>query len=218
MIEFWIINHIAGAGGRVQAICVYEQGVGQRVHVYILVLKRGNCMEPGLIHIYCGDGKGKTTAATGLAIRAAGCGKKVLFIRFLKNEHSGELRILEQIPEITMLHPDRTYGFMSTLSSEEKEALLNTCHNLWNTAVETARREGYDMLVADEFMAAYQYGLIPAEQAISFLEHKPEKLEVVLTGRNPDAALLRLADYVSEICKKKHPFDRGVRAREGIEY
>lgn len=183
-----------------------------------LFFRKGNRMEPGMIHIYCGDGKGKTTAATGLAIRAAGCGKKVLFIRFLKNEHSGELRILEQIPEITLLHPDRTYGFMSTLSVEEREALLKTYRELWNTAVEKVRRENYDMLVADEFMAAYQYGLIPVEQALLFLEHKPQNLEVVLTGRDPDAALLRLADYVSEICKKKHPFDRGIRAREGIEY
>lgn len=175
-------------------------------------------MEQGLIHIYCGDGKGKTTAATGLAVRAAGCGKKVLFVRFLKNEHSGELRILEQIPEITLLRPNRTYGFVSTLSSEEREALLHTYRALWRESVDLLRREDYDMFVADEFMAAYRYGLIPAEQAMLFLEHKPEKLEVVLTGRDPDAALLQLADYVSEVCKQKHPFDRGISAREGIEY
>ena len=76
----------------------------------------------------------------------------------------------------------------------------------------------YDVLVIDEFMAAYRYDLIPKEEAIEFLKKKPKELEIVLTGRNPDEKLIELADYVSEIKKVKHPFDQGIYARKGIEY
>ena len=89
---------------------------------------------------------------------------------------------------------------------------------LWNKIRKKTLSGGYDMLVIDEFMAAYNYGLIPHEEALQFLKEKPEALEIVLTGRNPEEALVELADYVSEIRKVKHPFDRGITAREGIEY
>lgn len=175
-------------------------------------------MKQGLIHIYCGDGKGKTSAAAGLAVRAAGCGKKVLFTRFLKNENSGELKILDAVPEIRVIHLDRSYGFFNTLSDREKEEVRQMYGQLWEDIKKLASGSEYDILVMDEFMAAYRYGLIPREEALEFLKGKPESLEVVLTGRDPDENLVELADYVSEIHKIKHPFDRGIRAREGIEY
>ena len=175
-------------------------------------------MEKGLIHIYCGDGKGKTSAATGLAVRAAGCGKQVLFARFLKNEESGELEILDRIPEIHVIHLERSYGFYRTLTEEEQAEVRQTYEALWHDIVRRAETDVYDVLVMDEFMAAYNYGLIGHDAAFAFLREKPERLEVVLTGRDPDEALVELADYVSEIRKVKHPFDRGIRARRGIEY
>ena len=175
-------------------------------------------MTQGLIHIYCGDGKGKTSAAVGLAVRAAGCGVKVLFTRFLKDEDSGELRILDEIPGIEVIHLERSYGFYSTLSEYEKEEAGQLYGGLWLNILEKTGTGDYGVLVMDEFMAAYNYGLIEPEAAISFLREKPKDLEVVLTGRNPDDRLVELADYVSEICKVKHPFDRGIRARRGIEY
>ena len=175
-------------------------------------------MNQGLIHIYCGDGKGKTSAATGLAIRAAGTGMKVLFARFLKNEHSGELKVLDAVPEIEVMHLEKSYGFFSTLSDREKEEVRAMYLGLWDKIMKKTLSGGYDMLVIDEFMAAYNYGLIPHEEALQFLKEKPEVLEIVLTGRNPEEALVELADYVSEIRKVKHPFDRGITAREGIEY
>ncbi|HAX51713.1 cob(I)yrinic acid a,c-diamide adenosyltransferase [Muricomes intestini] len=175
-------------------------------------------MKRGLIHIYCGDGKGKTTAATGLAVRAAGYGMKVLFIRFLKNEVSGELHILDQIPEIEVFHLQKSFGFYNTLSAEEKRLAEVVYGKLWNTAIEKAASESYDLLVMDEFMAAYNYGLIPHPEALKFLKEKPEGLEVVLTGRNPSETLIEVADYVSEIQKIKHPFDQNIKARRGIEY
>ena len=175
-------------------------------------------MEKGLIHIYCGDGKGKTSAATGLAVRAAGCGEKVLFARFLKNEESGELEILDRIPEIHVIHLERSFGFYRTLTEEEQAEVRQMYEALWQDIVRRAETDVYDVLVMDEFMAAYNYGLIGHDAAFAFLREKPERLEVVLTGRDPDGDLVELADYVSEIRKVKHPFDRGIRARRGIEY
>ena len=175
-------------------------------------------MEKGLIEVYCGDGKGKTTAATGLAVRAAGCGMRVLFVRFLKNEHSGELVILDKIPEIDVIHLNSEYGFVIRMTEEEKQEAKEVYSNLWQEAVRRAVEEEYDMLVADEFMAAYRYEFIDHVHALDFLKNKPGKLEVVLTGRDPAPEIQELAEYISEVKKIKHPFEQGVPARRGIEF
>ena len=175
-------------------------------------------MEKGLIEVYCGDGKGKTTAATGLAVRAAGCGMRVLFVRFLKNEHSGELVILDKIPEIDVIHLNREFGFVFRMTEEEKQEAKEVYSNLWQEAVRRAVEEEYDMLVADEFMAAYRYEFIDHVHALDFLKNKPGKLEVVLTGRDPAPEIQELAEYISEVKKIKHPFEQGVLARRGIEF
>ena len=88
-------------------------------------------MNQGMIHIYCGDGKGKTSAAIGLAVRAAGTGMKVLFARFLKNEYSGELKVLDAVPQIEVIHLERSYGFFSTLSEKEKAEVKEMYLGLW---------------------------------------------------------------------------------------
>ena len=170
----------------------------------------------GLIHIYCGDGKGKTSAAIGMMIRAAGRGKKILLVRFLKNEDSGELFVLDQIPQIERIRMPEGYGFYWTLTDEEKERMKEEYERIWEDI--ECRAGSCDILVMDEFMAADHYGLVPHEEAIQFLKEKPEGLEVVLTGRNPTEDLIEAADYVSEIRKVKHPFDCGICARRGIEY
>ena len=175
-------------------------------------------MERGLVHIYCGDGKGKTTAAVGLAVRAAGCGKKVLFVRFMKNERSGELKGMADIPEIDFLYPERYFGFYSQLSSEEQASCKEVYHRLWEAAVRECEEDKYDLLILDEFMSAYQCEVIDRQKAVHFLTEKPDKLEVILTGRNPAPEVEALADYISEICKVRHPYDRGIMAKEGIEY
>lgn len=172
----------------------------------------------GMIHIYCGDGKGKTTAATGLAVRAAGAGMQVLFARFLKNENSGELRILDQIPEIEVLHLEKSYGFYQTLSDSDKAKMTAMYRKLWQNIEEKITSGAYDMLVTDELMAAYNYGILEQESVHRFLENKPEKLEIVMTGRNPSERLMELSDYISEIKKVRHPFDQQVTARKGIEF
>lgn len=203
---------------------VVGQGTSRVVNPVLLCypIKRSfgeeNAMNQGLIHIYCGDGKGKTSAAIGLAVRAAGNGMNVLFARFLKNESSGELKVLDEIPQITVLHLERSFVFFQTLTEEEKEEARKMYARLWDRISGEIKKGSWDMLVIDEFMAAYRYGLIARDEALRFLREKPAELEIVLTGRDPDESLVELADYVSEIRKVKHPFDRGIRARKGIEY
>ena len=177
-----------------------------------------NHMKNRLLHIYCGAGKGKTTAATGLAVRAAGSSMRVLFARFLKNEFSGELKILDQIPEIEVLHLEKSYGFFKTLSEKEQEEVREMYGRLWNSIQRKISTGDYDMLVIDEFRAAYRYGRSPNEEAVQFLKDRPDNLEVVLTGRDPSDELLELADYISEVKMVRHPFEKGIRARKGIEY
>ena len=176
-----------------------------------------------MIHIYCGDGKGKTTAATGLAVRYAGTGGRVLFARFLKNEQSGELKILDCVSEIDVIHLSASYGFYFQLSEKEKEEVKNLYFGLWEeveSRISQAKEAGnpYGMVVLDELMAAYQYELVPKEKVVRFLQKQKEHLEIVMTGRDPAAELQETADYISEIKKIRHPYDKGMYARKGIEY
>lgn len=172
----------------------------------------------GCIHIYCGDGKGKTTAAVGLAVRAAGRKKKILVSRFLKTDDSGEVAVLDRIPGITVVPCRKTFGFYFQMTDKQKAEAKTYYSQMFDEVWERAAADSFDMVVLDEIMAACNYGLVDEEKVRKALEEKPENLEVVMTGRNPSEGLLRLADYVSEIQKKKHPFDEGVAAREGIEY
>ena len=126
--------------------------------------------------------------------------------------------ILDQIPEIEVLHLEKSYGFFKTLSEKEQEEVREMYGRLWNTILGKISTGDYDMLVIDEFMAAYRYGLIPNKEAVQFLKDRPDNLEVVLTGRDPSDELLELADYISEVKMVRHPFEKGIRARKGIEY
>lgn len=170
----------------------------------------------GLIHIYCGDGKGKTTAAVGLAVRAAGSGKKVLLLQFFKDGKSSEFSALAHVPGIETVPQTRTFGFSWTLTPEEKEEARSYYAGLLEEAFR--RAGGFDLLVLDEAMSACTTGMIDEARLLALLAGKPAELEVVLTGRNPSQALLDAADYVTEMKKIKHPYERGVAARKGIEY
>lgn len=172
----------------------------------------------GCVHIYCGDGKGKTSAAVGLAVRAAGRGKKVLIERFLKTDDSGEVPVLAAISGITVQPCDRTFGFVFRMTEEQKKEAAVYYTQRFRKTWETALRESYDVLILDEIMAACNYGMVPETEVAACLRNRPKQLEVVLTGRNPSETLLELADYVSEVCMRKHPFTNGIPAREGIEY
>lgn len=171
----------------------------------------------GLIHIYCGDGKGKTTAATGLAIRACGAGKKVVFAQFLKDGTSSEIRLLKKIGGTEVLYLPSHKGFYNTLCEEDKRQTKKEYREFFKNTIERAKKD-CELLVLDEINAACGYGIIAEETILSFLRNKPDGLEVVLTGRNPPESFVRAADYVTEMKKIKHPYDAGIAARVGIEY
>lgn len=169
----------------------------------------------GLIHIYHGDGKGKSTAAVGLAVRAAGAGYKVLISRFLKNQQSGELNILKTIPNICITGSEKDFGFFFQMSEQEKQSAAEFFTEQLKTAFELAA--DYDMLILDEINVAVDLKLVEESVLTDCIEHKPKQLELVLTGRNPTDTLISLADYVSEIKCIRHPFGKGIPSRKGIE-
>ena len=171
---------------------------------------------PGLIHIYCGDGKGKTTAATGLAIRAAGAGKNVVFTQFFKDGSSSEIKVLQSVTNIQVLHCDTVRGFWKRMSDAQKAKVSADYGQFLHEVIQLARNA--DLLVLDEILSACNHGAVSEAAVADFLRSKPEYLEVVLTGRNPSDALLKLADYVTEMRKIKHPYDCGITARNGIEF
>lgn len=171
----------------------------------------------GCIHLYCGDGKGKTTAAMGLAVRAAGSGCRVLVLQFLKDGKSSELRVLRNVPGIHVLDGQPVKKFTFQMNSDEKQACKLQHTAALQEAIAVAERESTDLLILDECLGAIGSGTLDESVVLDFLRHKPAHLEVVLTGRDPSDALIELADYVSEIRKIKHPFDQGLAARMGIE-
>lgn len=171
----------------------------------------------GLIHIYCGDGKGKTTAAVGLAVRCAGRGNKVLLVQFLKSRDSGELYSLAKLPDIEIMRGKESKKFTFQMNEEEKHALLIDHNKMFEQVLAKIKNGGYSLLILDEVIGALNAKVFEMPKLVEFLRHKPENLEVVLTGRNPAPELVEIADYVSEIRKVKHPMDKGIMAREGIE-
>ena len=171
----------------------------------------------GLIHIYCGDGKGKTTAAVGLAVRCAGRGNKVLLVQFLKSRDSGELYSLAKLPDIEVMRGKESKKFTFQMNEEEKHALLIEHNKMFEQVLAKIKNGGYSLLILDEVIGALNAKVFEMPKLIEFLRHKPENLEVVLTGRNPAPELVEIADYVSEMRKVKHPMYKGIMAREGIE-
>jgi len=172
----------------------------------------------GCIHIYCGDGKGKTSAALGLAIRAAGREKKVLLVRFLKNDDSGELVVLNTIPQVSIFPCEKSFGFVFRMTQAEKKAAAVFYRDYFARACREAVELAYDIVIFDELTAACNYQMVPEADILQFLAARPETMEVVITGRQPGEALTAAADYVSEIKMIRHPYPNGLAAREGIEY
>ena len=171
----------------------------------------------GMIHLYCGDGKGKTTAAVGLSVRAAGAGKRVLFAQFLKDGSSSELNVLRALQNVEVACCEQNFGFFKSMDGQTKAAARLAYTALLEETLQKSA-DGVALLVLDEAVAACNHGLIEEARLLDFLHHKPEDLEVVLTGRDPSQRLLDAADYVTEMRKCKHPFERGIAARRGVEF
>lgn len=176
-----------------------------------------------MIQIYHGDGKGKTTAAVGLAVRALGRKVPVVFAQFLKDGSSGEVSMLHKMGAIVML-PDTFFGFVRTMSDEQKERIkvvyanyLKEIQEVCSTLKKSSGEIEY-MIVLDEVLHACNYGLLSEADLVAWINELPKSVEVVMTGRNPSGRLTNLADYCTLVQKEKHPYDEGVVAREGIEY
>lgn len=174
--------------------------------------------EKGFVHIYCGDGKGKTTAAAGLALRAAGAGKRVHFVQLLKGNPTSELKSIELIPNIIVDRPQKSFGFTWEMTDEQKKELTDIHNSLLLSAFEKMTSGDTDMLIIDEFCGAYNKGLLDKKIADMVFFERPFSCELVITGRDPEDKFIEAADYVSEIKCRKHPYEKGVPARKGIEF
>jgi cob(I)alamin adenosyltransferase len=173
----------------------------------------------GLIHYYYGYGKGKTTAALGLAMRAAGCGCKVVLVHFLKDWNCGELDSFKLLPNVTVLLGKATGSVFVRDMTDEQKAETKAIHdeNL-RKALELQINGQCDLLVLDEASDAYMLGVLDSGLLRDLLDNKPETMELVVTGHDPEPMLLERADYVTEMVKHKHPYDKGVESRRGIEF
>ena len=167
-----------------------------------------------MLHLYCGNGKGKTTAAMGLALRAAGRGKRVVIAQFLKGADSGERLALAQLPQVTLLPVPDQIKFSFRMTDEERQAEAKRYQHLLQLIRQQAR--GCFLLVLDEACAAVNTGLLPLDDLLSCLDEV--SCEVVLTGRDPAPQLIDRADYITSMEAVRHPFDRGITARDGIEF
>lgn len=169
-----------------------------------------------MIHLYCGNGKGKTTAAFGLALRQLGHDKNVLVVQFLKDGTSGELKALRQFPNVTIQTKEMSKKFYAYMNEEEQEQTKLLQQALWCHV--TRDSQEYDCILLDEIVDALQMGLLCAEEVYDFLHLHKEDREFLLTGRNPSSELQELSDYYTEFRLHKHPYSKGVQARIGIEY
>lgn len=173
-------------------------------------------LEKGLVQVYTGNGKGKTTAAFGQALRAHGAGLKVVIVQFLKEGTSGEVKALrEAIPEIAVFSFG-TGDFL--LPSGSQETHREQCRKALDKARDTIFNNGTDVLVLDEICTVVELGVVPETAVVEILASKPENMEVILTGRGATKKILEAADLVTEMQEVKHPYYFGQKARKGIEY
>lgn len=169
-------------------------------------------------HIYYGDGKGKTTAAIGLAVRAAGSKMKVLFVQFLKTEFSGERHILSHTENVTLTFCPLELKFTFDMDDKEKAQAAKIFKGIFDNAVTTALTEKYDMVVLDEVFEAINAHMLSESEVYEFITNAPSSMEIVMTGHNPPQKFMDCADYITEFKKIKHPHDRGITGRIGIEF
>jgi cob(I)alamin adenosyltransferase len=172
-------------------------------------------MKRGLVQIYTGEGKGKTTAALGLALRAAGRGLKVFIGQFVKGMHYGELDSIKRLStQITI----KQYGRQCFIQDKPTEEDVRLAREGWRQIEDILDKGEYDLLILDEIGIALYYRLISQEEVAELIRSKPESVELVLTGRKIPEMLYKLADLVTEMREIKHYYNSGVKAREGIEY
>ena len=169
-------------------------------------------------HIYYGDGKGKTTAAVGIAVRAAGSNLKVLFVQFLKTEFSGERHVLSNTENVTLTFCPLELKFTFEMNEKEKQHAAQIFKGIFDRSVTMALTEKYDMVVLDEVFEAINAGMLSESEVFEFIANAPASMEIIMTGHNPSQKFIDIADYVTEFKKIKHPYDRGITGRIGVEF
>jgi cob(I)alamin adenosyltransferase len=169
----------------------------------------------GEIHIYCGDGKGKSTAAAGLALRALGAGLSVRFVQFIKDGSSSEFTILRGLERFDYFAAG--LGRFIRRGGPGPDDLAKAAEGL-ALALDSLKKADFDLLVLDEIFAALNYGLVPKDEFVAALKSRDPRMEVVLTGRDPAPEIAELAGLVSEVRCVKHYYTRGRKALKGIEF
>jgi cob(I)alamin adenosyltransferase len=172
--------------------------------------------EKGLVLLNTGNGKGKSTAAFGQALRAAGNGFKVCVVQFVKGTaETGEARAFARLADNVEFHV-RGSGF--TWSREDKTEAIRTAREAFTFAREKINSDQYDMVVLDELTYIVTYDMVPESQVVELISNRPERLHLVITGRDASQGLIDAADLVTEMVEVKHPYQQGVKARRGIEF
>ena len=178
-------------------------------------------IEKGLLIVHTGKGKGKSTAAFGLVVRAVGNGMKVGVVQYVKGKwQTGERGVLEKFPEQVKI---RTMGEGFTWETQDRARDIQAARNAWEVSkqmIEASRGDDpkFDMVLLDELNIVLRYGYLELQEVVEFLSSKPETLHVIVTGRNAKTELIEAADLVTEMTMVKHPFRAGVKAQKGIEF
>jgi cob(I)alamin adenosyltransferase len=173
-------------------------------------------IEKGLIMVHTGKGKGKSTAAMGLAARAVGNDMKVGIVQFVKGVwETGERKVLEKFPDLCVM---KAMGEGFSWETQDRERDIAAARAAWDMAKEMINDPSYKMVILDELNIVLRYENLPLDEVIATLKAKPEMLHVVVTGRNAKDELIEIADLVTEMTQIKHPFRSGVKAQVGIEF
>lgn len=171
--------------------------------------------ERGLILLNTGDGKGKTTAAIGVAFRALGHGLRVGMLQFIKGKwKTGERKLGEHTPGLTWLTMGRGFTWESENLDRDREA----ARSAWQTAQDWLTGDSFDLVIFDEITYVVNYGFVPVDEVVSALQDRRAELHVILTGRAASPEIMTVADVVTEMHPLKHPYAEGVRAQKGVEF
>lgn len=174
--------------------------------------------ERGLLMVFTGNGKGKTSAAMGVALRGVGQGFKVLMIQFIKGSwHYGELDSAPMLGGNFEIRP-MGRGFVKVGAEKPDPEDVRLVEEAWNTALEAVQSGRYDLVILDEINYAIHYGMLPIDRVLTGLASRPSRVHVIATGRNAHPKLIEAAGLVSEIKEIKHPFQQGILAQRGIDY
>lgn len=173
----------------------------------------------GLVHIYTGDGKGKTTAAVGLGIRACGRGMKVLMVQFLKSSDTGELNTIKKLePDFILKRGFNCKKFVWNMTTDELEEAAKEAKVIFENVKSVVLTDEFDLIILDELLGLLTIGFVNEADIIEMINNKSKEVELVITGRGAPEALIQSADYVSEIKAIKHPYHKGIPSRKGIEF